>query len=345
MEDVSNLIKRKTNIFKKKNNWLITGVAGFIGSNLLETLLKLNQSVIGLDNFSNGSKNNLNDVRSSILSSQWNNFKFIKGDINNLAHCNKVCKGSDYVLHQAAVGSVQRSIEDPIKTNLTNVNGFLNMLIAARDAKVKKFIYATSSSIYGDLKDQPRIERKIGNPLSPYAVSKLTNEYYANVFATNYNMKCIGLRYFNVFGKRQSPQTSYAAVIPKWINAIINNKTVYIYGDGKNSRDFCYINNVIFANLLAANTKVTKGMNQIFNIASGKKISLKELIINLKNLIFIHNPKNKKTKIKFVNFRKGDVKHSLASIKNAKKFLKYNPEYSFTKGLSDTVKWHIDKKF
>ena len=267
-----------------KNNqtsWLISGVAGFIGSNLLEKLLVLNQKVIGLDNFDTGYQKNIdeaiNDANEIVGKDVSKNFKFIKGDIKSFNDCKQACRGVDYVLHQAALGSVPRSIEDPISTNEANIDGFINMLVASKDSKVKRFVYAASSSSYGDNVDLPKVENMIGNPLSPYAVTKLVNEHYASVFAKNYDFKTIGLRYFNIFGKRQDPNGAYAAVIPKWISSILNKESVYINGDGETSRDFCFIDNAVQTNILAALTKNSEATDQVYNVALNDKTSLNEL--------------------------------------------------------------------
>ena len=264
-----------------QNTWLVTGVGGFIGSNLLEKLLILNQKVVGLDNFDTGHQYNIdqaiedaNKITDKDLS---NNFKFINGDIRKLDDCKKACSGVDYVLHQAALGSVPRSIEDPINTNRANIDGFLNMLVASKDENVKRFVYAASSSTYGDHPDLPKVEDKIGNPLSPYAVTKFVNELYANVFAKTYGFKTIGLRYFNIFGKRQDPNGAYAAVIPKWVTAILNKKDVFINGDGETSRDFCYIDNTVQINLLAATTDNDEATNQVYNVALNERTNLNKL--------------------------------------------------------------------
>ena len=259
---------------KQPKTWLITGVAGFIGSNLLETLLKLNQNVVGLDNFATGHQHNLDEVQSLVSPEQWAGFNFIQGDIRKLEDCQTACQGVDYVLHQAALGSVPRSINDPITTNSTNIDGFLNMLLAARDAKVQSFTYAASSSTYGDHPALPKVEDNIGKPLSPYAVTKYVNELYADVFAKTYGFNCIGLRYFNVFGKRQDPNGAYAAVIPKWTAAMIQGEDVFINGDGETSRDFCYIDNTVQANLLAATTTNPDARNQVYNVAVGDRKSV-----------------------------------------------------------------------
>ena len=307
----------KNKIIAKPKVWLITGVSGFIGSNLLEQLLKIEQKVIGLDNFSTGKRNNLNEVKKNVSEKQWKKFQFIEGDIRNIDVCREACKSVSYVLHQAALGSVSRSVNNPIETNETNVTGFLNMLIAAQERQVKRFIYAASSSTYGDHVSLPKREDRIGSPLSPYAVTKYANELYANVFNNIYGLESIGLRYFNVFGERQDPTGDYAAVIPKWIAAMINQKDVFINGDGKTSRDFCYVDNVIQANILAALTDDKTSINQVYNIALGSKTSLNELFVLIKSLLseliiyYLLEPK-------YQEFRKGDVRHSLADIKKAK---------------------------
>jgi UDP-N-acetylglucosamine 4-epimerase len=326
----------------KKYRWLITGVAGFIGSNLLERLLTLNQKVIGIDNFSTGYQANLNEVKHLVTKKQWSNFSFMKGDICNLKVCEKVCNNVDHVLHQAALGSVPRSIKNPIDTNQSNVNGFLNILVASKNAKVKSFTYAGSSSIYGDNPSLPKTESKIGKQLSPYAVTKYVNEIYAEVFFRIYNFNTIGLRYFNVFGKRQNATGDYAAVIPKWIDSIISNKTIKINGDGKTSRDFCYIENVIQANLLAAMSNINE-KNNIYNIAAGKQTTLNELFNILINISSKFNI-NSAAKKKYLQFRKGDVRHSLASIKKANILLGYDPSYSCKDGLLEAFSWYIKKK-
>lgn len=320
-----------------KKKWLITGVGGFIGSNLLEKLLKLNQSVIGIDNFSTGYKDNLESVKNSVNKEQWKDFSLIEGDIKHLEVCQQGCEGVDYVLHQAALGSVPRSIKDPLNTNISNVDGFLNILVASRDAAVKNFIYAASSSTYGDHPDLPKKEHLIGNPLSPYAVSKYVNELYASVFSRTFKINTVGMRYFNVFGKRQDPKGSYAAVIPRWIHAFINNEPVYIFGDGSTSRDFCYIENVIQANLLAAITENLSESGEIFNIAVGDRTTLNQLTDIIKKSL----PSNSESNIIFEDFRDGDVKHSQADISKAKKLLGYEPYYNVELGISETINWFL----
>jgi len=335
-----NSIKKK--LVQNQKTWLITGVAGFIGSNLLETLLKLDQRIVGLDNFATGSKQNLLEVQSLVSKKQWSNFKFIKGDIANLKSCELACKNIDYILHQAAIGSVPRSIKDPINTNKSNISGFLNMLVAAKNANVKNFVYAASSSTYGDHKKLPKKEHLIGKPLSPYAVTKYVNELYADVFKRAYGFNTIGLRYFNVFGKRQTPMSTYAAVIPKWIDLIINNNEVFINGDGKTSRDFCFIDNAVQANILAATTSNQFAMNNIYNIAVGDRTSLNQLYetlrLEIKKKINLDH-----TRLTYRDFREGDVRHSQADISKANEFLGYKPSHNITKGLKETVNWHLNK--
>ena len=331
----------KRHLSTNPSTWLITGVAGFIGSNLLETLLKLNQRVIGLDNFATGHQHNLDEVRGEVTPEQWANFTFIKGDIRNLQDCQKACNGANYVLHQAALGSVPRSIEDPIATNQSNIDVFLNMLVAAREAKVKRFVYAASSSTYGDHPDLPKLEDKIGKPLSPYAVTKLVNELYADVFARTYGFKTIGLRYFNVFGKRQDPNGAYAAVIPKWIAAMIKNEPVFINGDGETSRDFCYIDNAVQANLLAATVDDVTATNQVYNVALGDRTSLSELLEQLLSNLLRGFPHLKTFEPTYRDFREGDVRHSQADTGKAKRLLGYHPEYHVVEGLEQALAWYV----
>ena len=320
--------------------WLITGVAGFIGSGILETLLKLNQNVVGIDNFETGSKFNLLDVQKLVTKNQWARFKFYQGDIRNIGDCKKAVSGVEYVLHQAALGSIPRSIENPSLTNETNITGFLNILVAARDAKVNGFVYAASSSTYGDHPDLPKIENKIGRPLSPYAITKLVNELYANIFFSIYGFETIGLRYFNVFGRRQDPAGAYAAVIPKWILALMSGQDITINGDGTTSRDFCYIDNVIEANILAATTQNSASKNNVYNVAFGQRTTLNELqecLINCLQAVY----EFPKPKIIYKDFRVGDIRHSLADISKAKEFLGYQPEFDVMRGLGETVTWYV----
>ena len=321
--------------------WLITGVAGFIGSNLLETLLMLNQRVVGLDNFSTGHQHNLDEVKTVVAPEQWANFQFIEGDIRNLDDCHMASQGVDYILHQAALGSVPRSIEDPITTNATNVNGFLNMLVAARDANVQRFVYAASSSTYGDHTDLPKVEAKIGKPLSPYAVTKFVNELYADVFACTYGFEAIGLRYFNIFGKRQDPNGAYAAVIPKWIVALLQGGDVFINGDGETSRDFCFIDNAVQANLLAATTQNPEAVNQIYNVAVGESTSLKALYHLIATSLSAQCPLQSPSLV-YRDFRAGDVRHSLADISKAQTQLGYTPTMNVNEGITEMMNWYID---
>lgn len=320
--------------------WLITGVAGFIGSNLLETLLKLNQKVVGLDNFATGYQKNLDEVQRLVSNEQWQRFSFVEGDIRNFADCQTACAGVDYVLHQAALGSVPRSLADPITTNEVNISGFLNMLTAARDAEVQSFTYAASSSTYGDHPDLPKVEDKIGKPLSPYAVTKYVNELYADVFARSYGFKSVGLRYFNVFGRRQDPDGAYAAVIPKWTASMIKGETVFINGDGETSRDFCYIDNTVQANILAATTQNEDATNQVYNVAIGDRTTLNELFNAIKSaladngIIYEHQPT-------YRDFRPGDVRHSQADVSKANSLLGYAPNFNITQGVKETMKWYL----
>lgn len=326
-----------------KNNpktWLITGVAGFIGSNLLETLLLLNQKVIGLDNFATGFQHNLDEVQSLVSEQQWKNFTFFEGDIRLLEDCQKVCATVDYVLHQAALGSVPRSIADPIMTNSANITGFLNMLVAARDANVKSFTYAASSSTYGDHPALPKVEENIGKPLSPYAVTKYVNELYADVFAKTYGFQTIGLRYFNVFGKRQNPNGAYAAVIPKWTSAMIQNQDVTINGDGETSRDFCYIKNAIQANILAATTENVEAKNQVYNVAVGDRTTLNDLFSAIRTELNNNKVTYSKQAL-YKDFRAGDVRHSQADIGKINKNLGYIGQYNVLQGIEEAMPWYI----
>lgn len=322
--------------------WLITGVAGFIGSNLLETLLLNDQWVVGLDNFATGSKLNLDTVR-LIVGDKWQKFTLIEGDIRDIDVCRSACFGVDYVLHQAALGSVPRSINDPLLTNSTNIDGFLSMLVAAKDFGVESFTYAASSSTYGDHPGLPKVEDVIGNPLSPYAVTKHVNELYADVFSRTYNFKSIGLRYFNVFGKRQDPNGPYAAVIPKWAAAMIGSKPVEINGDGETSRDFCYIKNVVQANLLAATAK-DDAKNQVYNIAVGDRTTLNELFLAIKKILISHHAHLTDFVPTYRDFRVGDVRHSLADISKAQRLLGYKPTHRVQDGLLEAMDWYVGRQ-
>ena len=325
----------------KPKTWLITGVAGFIGSNLLETLLRNNQRVNGLDNLSTGYQRNLDQVRDCVTPEQWCNFKFFEGDIRSLEQCQELSQGVDYILHQAALGSVPRSIEDPISTNESNISGFLNILVAARDNGVDRLVYAASSSTYGDHPDLPKVEDRIGNPLSPYAVTKLVNELYADIFAKTYGLKSIGLRYFNIFGKRQDPEGAYAAVIPKWIAKILAGEMVEIYGDGETSRDFCYIDNAVQANILAAITDNPSAINQVYNVALNDCTSLNQLLELIQQNLEVRVPGLNFEEPKHRDFRKGDVRHSQADISKAKTLLGYEPTHLIDAGLEEAMDWYI----
>ncbi len=341
MDNMNHYAETLSQLQNKPERWLITGVAGFIGSNLLELLLKNNQSVIGLDNFSSGHQHNLDQVQSTVTREQWHNFKFIEGDIRDLKTCQDACQSATYVLHQAALGSVPRSIADPINTHENNISGFLNILVAARDAGVKRLVYAASSSTYGDHPDLPKVEDKIGSPLSPYAVTKLVNELYAQVFANNYGFKSIGLRYFNVFGQRQDPNGAYAAVIPKWVAAMITGNPVVINGDGENSRDFCYIDNAVQANILAA-TAPEVAANQVYNVALGERTSLNQLFELIRAGLERQYPHLINLKANHQDFRAGDIKHSQADISKAKNLLGYDPSHRINEGLDKALEWYVN---
>lgn len=323
--------------------WLVTGVAGFIGSNLLETLLKLNQNVVGLDNFATGHQYNLDEVQGLVAAEQWQNFHFIEGDIRDLTTCQQVCAGVDYVLHQAALGSVPRSIADPITTNSANITGFLNMLVAARDAQVQSFTYAASSSTYGDHPGLPKVEDRIGKPLSPYAVTKYVNELYADVFAKTYGFKTIGLRYFNVFGKRQDPNGAYAAVIPKWTAAMIQGEEVFINGDGETSRDFCFIENTVQANILAATTQNDEAKNQVYNVAVGDRTTLNDLFNAIKSALNDNGVSYDKSPI-YRDFRAGDVRHSQADVSKISHLLGYAAQFRIAEGIAQAMPWYVTHK-
>jgi UDP-N-acetylglucosamine 4-epimerase len=321
--------------------WLITGAAGFIGSNLLQSLLQLDQHVVGVDNFATGHRENLQEVERRVAPAQWRRFRFIEGDIRDGEACRRACDDVEFVLHQAALGSVPRSIEDPITSNSVNVGGFLEMLMAARSAGVKRFVYAASSSTYGDHPGLPKIESTVGKPLSPYAVTKLANELYAEVFSSTYGFPSIGLRYFNIFGARQDPNGPYAAVIPRWIAAMIHNEPLYINGDGETSRDFCYVANAVQANLLAATVADPAAVNQVYNVAVGQRTSLNELFEHLRTMLaprFAHITGFRPVRR---DFRTGDVRHSLADISKANRLLGYAPTHVIGDGLSEAMEWYV----
>jgi UDP-N-acetylglucosamine 4-epimerase len=322
--------------------WLVTGAAGFIGCNLVEALLNLGQKVVGLDNFATGYQKNLDQVEASVGAAKWAYFQFIRGDIRELDDCARACKGVDYVLHQAALGSVPRSIEDPLLTNASNITGFVNMLVASRDAGCRRFVYAASSSTYGDHPGLPKVEDVIGKPLSPYAVTKYVNELYADVFARCYGTQSIGLRYFNIFGRRQDPNGAYAAVIPLWIASMIRNMPLYINGDGETSRDFCYIDNVIQANILSATTAKPEAINQVYNVAVGDRTTLNDLFEAIRvNLVprFKHLENFKPI---YRDFRAGDVRHSQADVIKARNLLGYEPTHQMAEGLEVAMDWYVN---
>ena len=322
--------------------WLVTGCAGFIGSNLIETLLTLNQKVLGLDNFATGHKYNLEHVKNSVTVEQWANFDFTEGDITNLETCLNITKDVDVVLHQAALGSVPRSIDNPVNSNASNVTGFLNMLTASKDNGVKRFVYASSSSVYGDSTELPKVEERTGNLLSPYATTKYINELYMGVFYKCYNFESIGLRYFNVFGRRQDPNGAYAAVMPKWISAMLNREDVFINGDGETSRDFTYIDNVVQANILAGMTTNPDAFAKAYNIAAGGRETLNNLFNAIRNGL-----ENKVSGLKikdaiYRDFRPGDIRHSNANINKAKELLGYEPTHTLELGLEESMDWYIN---
>ncbi|HTG44000.1 MAG TPA: SDR family oxidoreductase [Verrucomicrobiae bacterium] len=334
-----NLQKR---LRRHPRTWLVTGAAGFIGAHLVEKLLLLNQRVIGLDNFSTGQKQNLTDVRKAVGPISWKSFKFIEGDIRETKICRRSCEGADYVLHHAAACSVPLSLTDPLTTNECNVTGFLNVALAARDAKVRRFVYASSSSVYGDEPTLPKLEDNVGHPLSPYALTKRIDELYADVLTRCYDFEFAGLRYFNVFGPRQDPNGPYAAVIPKWIAAMRKGEPIYINGDGETSRDFCYIENVVQANLLAAASKNPAAKNENYNIACNERTTLNELFTVLREGLLPQYPHLLRFKAKYKNFRPGDVRHSQADIQKAERLLGYVPSHRFAEGIAATLRWHSE---
>ena len=336
MSAYSELTKSMT---AEPSRWLITGVAGFIGSNLLETLLKLGQAVVGLDNFMTGYQKNLDMVRDIVGPEAWSRFTFIEGDIRDIDTCREACKGVQHVLHEAALGSVPRSIDDPLLSNSCNITGYLHMLVAARDAGVKSFVYAASSSTYGDSPELPKVEDKIGSPLSPYAVTKYVDELYADVFNRCYGFSSVGLRYFNVFGQRQDPYGAYAAVIPQWFASVIKQETVFVNGDGETSRDFCYIDNVVQANLLASFAQ-GDATNKIYNVAFGQRTTLNELFGLIKEEVARHKPEVMSAQCVHRDFRAGDVRHSLADISRAHNLLGYDPQFDVRQGLRLAGDWY-----
>lgn len=321
--------------------WLVTGCAGFIGSHLLERLLKLEQTVVGLDNFATGHRRNLDEVRASVSPAQWGRFRFAESDIRDPQACRAACGGVDYVLHQAALGSVPRSLADPLATNAANVDGFLNMLVAARDAGVRRFVYAASSSTYGDHPGLPKVEEAIGRPLSPYAVTKLVNELYAEVFGRCYGFPSIGLRYFNVFGARQDPEGAYAAVIPRWVRAMLLGEPVTINGDGETSRDFCFVDNAVQANLLAATADDAAAANQVYNVAVDARTSLNSLFVLLRDVLAESAPRVATVQPVYRDFRPGDVRHSQADVAKARNLLGYRPTHRLEAGVREAMPWYM----
>lgn len=320
--------------------WLVTGAAGFIGSHLVEELLRLGQTVVGLDNFATGHRRNLEDVRNQVGEEAYGRFSLIEGDIRGLEACRRACEGVDVVLHQAALGSVPRSIKDPLTTHQVNVDGFVNMLVAARDAGVRRFVYASSSSVYGDHPGLPKVEDQIGTPLSPYAVSKRINELYAHTFQDHFGLETIGLRYFNVFGPRQDPEGPYAAVIPKWIGQLMAGQRCVIHGDGETSRDFCYVANAVQANLLATVAPI-EATGRTYNVAFGERTTLNELHAAMVDVLRSLRPRHSLELPVFGSFREGDVRHSLADISEARAKLQYAPALSAFQGLKTTIGWYV----
>jgi UDP-N-acetylglucosamine 4-epimerase len=334
--------KIKEELKLNQKTWLITGVAGFIGSNLAEELLKLNQKVISLDNFATGHRYNLEHIKNSVSSEEWERFIFVEGDITNFDTCMSIAKDVDIILHQAALGSVPRSIDNPLISNNANVTGFLNMLTAAKDNGVKRFVYASSSSVYGDSQELPKVEERTGKVLSPYAVTKAVNELYMEVFYKCYGFESIGLRYFNVFGKRQDPNGAYAAVMPKWIKQMLAGEDVYINGDGETSRDFTYIDNVVQANILAATTTNTKALAQAYNTAAGGRETLNNLYKTIAKELKENLPNLEIKEPIYRDFRAGDIRHSNANIDKAKELLGYKPTYTLEEGLKESIPWYIN---
>lgn len=326
---------------ERPRRWLVTGCAGFIGSNLLEALLRAGQEVAGIDNFATGKPANLDDVRAQVGEEAWARFRFLEGDITDLEACRSVCAGVELVLHEAALGSVPRSIADPLASHRANVDGFLNMLVAAKDAGVDRFVYAGSSSSYGDHPDLPKVEDKIGRPLSPYAATKLVDEIYADVFGRVYGVRTVGLRYFNVFGRRQDPDGPYAAVIPRWIATLLRGERCVINGDGETSRDFCFVENVVQANLLAATAEGEGVVGQIYNVACGDRTTLNELYTLIRDGLAAMDPSIAGRDPELAPFRAGDVRHSLADVSKARRLLGYAPTHTAREGLAQALAWYV----
>lgn len=326
----------------RSRRWLVTGAAGFIGSNLVEALLALEQDVVGLDNFATGFEHNLAEVRERVGAARAARFTFIRGDIRDLDLCRRACEGVDFVLHNAALGSVPRSINDPVATNATNIDGFLNMLVAARDEGVRRFVYAASSSTYGDHPALPKIEERIGKPLSPYAVTKLVNELYASVFERTYGTQTVGLRYFNVFGRRQDPLGAYAAVIPLWVKNLLTDQACVIFGDGETTRDFCYIDNVLQANMLAAVSQSPGVSGEVYNVACGDRTTLNELFYMIRDGLVAYRAAVAGAEPLYRDFRPGDIRHSQADIGKIRGKLGYDPTHRVAAGLRATLGWYVE---
>ncbi len=324
----------------RPRRWLVTGVAGFIGSNLLETLLQADQAVVGLDNFATGHRHNLEQVRAAVSPQRWDRFRLLEGDVASPQVCAEAVAGAEVVLHQAALGSVPRSIEEPLRTNDANVTGQLALLEAARRAGVERFVYASSSAVYGDEPSLPKTEARLGRPLSPYAVTKVANELYAGTYGLLHGMRTVGLRYFNVFGPRQDPQGAYAAVIPRWIAALLRGEPVRINGTGETSRDFCYVANVVQANLLAATTAREDALDQVYNVAVGRRTTLLELFEALRCRLAAVDPRLAEARPAHGPFRAGDVMHSLADIGKARLLLGYQPTHTLEQGLDESLEWY-----
>lgn len=321
--------------------WLVTGSAGFIGSHLLEELLKANQAVISIDNFSTGHRRNLEEVRDSVGEAAWKSHVFVEGDITHLKTCQGLVRNVDFVLHQAALGSVPRSIKDPLSSNASNVTGFLNLLTAAKDERIKRFVFASSSSVYGDHPDLPKVETRTGKLLSPYAATKAVDELYAEVFSRTYPVSTVGLRYFNVFGSRQDPDGPYAAVIPRWVKALLNEQPITVNGDGSTSRDFCYVKNVVLANVLSATSPLDEIGFRVFNVAVGQRTTLLELLEQLYRQLVELTSDIRRPAIEFKEFRQGDVRHSLADISAARTALGYVPYFDLITGLRHALPWYV----
>lgn len=321
---------------------MVTGVAGFIGSNLLQELIALGQTVVGVDNFSTGHRANLDEVLAGPLPGSAH-FRMVEGDIRDLDTCRTACEGADYVLHHAAFGSVPWSMDDPLRTNAVNVDGFVNMLVAAKDAGIKRFVYASSSAVYGDAPDQPQLEERLGRPLSPYAASKTTNETYALAFQMSYGLQSIGLRYFNVFGRRQDPAGAYAAVIPRWTASLLRGERCRIFGDGETTRDFCYVANVVQANLLAATVEDSNATGQAYNVACAESVTLNQLFQMMRDRLALNDPRFSDVVPQYDPFRPGDIRFSCASIEKARRMLSFSPTHDVAKGLAEAVDWYVER--